>query len=906
MCLIDGTVGGALFASHDFGRLEIVNTNTGEHSFEPIEIKDIIKEAIHVYANEPYANIIINDLDDVSVELLDYKVSNQNCYIYQVCDDEYFYENYNTQIAFTKDAIYNEFLEQKFQPGLENQTLPGTYHDKYIRVIKYLQYGDTAGYRRTPLIYPSETGELTIDAGGTIGDLLKKITEAFGEYEYFYDVYGRFIFQRKRIYHNVVWNGTIPDEENSVGYFTSSESSQTIYDFTNGQIIESYANKPDVTNIKNDWVIWGHISTGDKDASYPCHLRYAIDDKPMGYHCLTDDIWYATRDYTIGSDPTSSDYLEYLDAIEEYREYIKPYIQSEELQETHIQNTVLSAINTNKKIVDWREIIYRMAIDYQNAQARIKELEAVNEKYVMGLINGIVITDPASVVDAQGSTVSWYYDQSTHAFKVLTQDDLDAVNQTRQENKLPPLSWQQFVRNQNKQVWFGIGVQTDTWYYTFNETPASGQYAVGWVDYWTIRGSKFKGWIEQTNGGFLPSIEVSKESMSTVIKKQIKAWEKRLTSQYSIYFADMLDFWNIYYKTSNNLTYNDVPDVLRRTLTFQSQMVTSVAAIGYASAQSVFVNSINSINRQTNIDAAARSALINQAYTSYLNKLAELNAKVQHYKTEVDVKVVDPTTEYAANYTSPNLTAIFTLASNYYLTQYDAVLNHASTEITQQNYEAYNQALSTARKTFDNAQESRKLDLVNAAYQIWVNNSYWNPNVIRCDVETDYQIKFIAPEDMLFWFDFLDSNSALGKYKISVIGHRAKVINDDKVKAIFFREVPSVLWLSPDDEEYEDIDNISYIRLRLSQGLENYFQISKQGKSAKDQLDTLVYETTHYNETITLNCLPIYYLEPNHRIRVVDNDSGIRGEYILKNYSLQLNYDGMMSITAYKAADRII
>ena len=905
MCFIDGTIGGQLFASHDFGRLEVIDSNTNERHYEPIEIKDIIREAVHVYANEPYSNIVINDLDDVSVELLDYKVSNQNCYIYQTSDNEDFTEALATNMAFTKDLIYEEFLKDHYQPGLEGELL-GYYNNKYIRVIKYLTYGDTAGYRRTPLIYPSETGELTIDAGGTIGDLLKKIVEAFGEYEYFYDVYGRFVFQRKRIYHNIIWNGTMQDDESSVGYFTSSESSQTVYDFTNGQIIESYANKPDLANVKNDWAIWGSIETGDKNAKYACHLRYAIDDKPLSYHCLTDDVWYCTEGYTIGSDPTASDYIEYLDLIEEYRDYIKPYIQSESLQEEYIRSVVVSAINSHKKIVDWREILYRMAIDYQNAQARIKELEAVNEQFVVGLINGILVSDPASVIDSAGSTVSWYYDSETHTLKTISQLDLDAANEKRLENKLPLLTWEQFVRNQNKQVWFAFGQAKDTWYYGFTGNPANGQYDRSWVSYWTIRGSEFDSWVQNENGGFKPRLKVTKDSMSNIIHKQIKLWESRMNNRYSIYFADMLGFWNIYYKTSNNLTYSDVPDSLRKALTYQSQIASSIAVIGYASAQSTFVNSINSINRQTNIDSAARASLIENAYNAYNAKLQELNAKIQGYRNEVNVKVNDQTTEYAAQYTSTQLTDIFTIATQYYTEQRAHVMQRDSVELTQETYDAYNTNLTLARATFDQAQEQKKLNLVSATYYLWVANSYWNPNVIRCDAQTEYKIKFISPENMLFWIDFLDANAALGKYKVTSIGHRAKVINDDKVKAIFFRDTPTVLWLSPDDEEYEDVDNLSYIRLHLTQGLDNYFQISHQGKSAKDELDTLVYETTHYNETVTINCLPIYYLEPNHRIRVVDNDSGIRGEYIVKNYSLQLAYDGMMSLTAYKAADRII
>jgi len=38
-----------------------------------LKLKDIIKEAVHFYAKEPYGNIIINDLDDYGLELLEYR-----------------------------------------------------------------------------------------------------------------------------------------------------------------------------------------------------------------------------------------------------------------------------------------------------------------------------------------------------------------------------------------------------------------------------------------------------------------------------------------------------------------------------------------------------------------------------------------------------------------------------------------------------------------------------------------------------------------------------------------------------------------------------------------------------------------------------------------------------------------
>ena len=61
MCLLDGTIGGNIFASHDFGKIELRHAD-GSIEYEPIKVYDIIRNAVHEYAHEPYENIIIKDL----------------------------------------------------------------------------------------------------------------------------------------------------------------------------------------------------------------------------------------------------------------------------------------------------------------------------------------------------------------------------------------------------------------------------------------------------------------------------------------------------------------------------------------------------------------------------------------------------------------------------------------------------------------------------------------------------------------------------------------------------------------------------------------------------------------------------------------------------------------------------
>jgi hypothetical protein len=57
-------------------------------------------------------------------------------------------------------------------------------------VIK-IDYDQDVGYRPTKLTYP---GDLIAKAGETVTSVLDKIKNIFGDFEYFYDIDGRFIF----------------------------------------------------------------------------------------------------------------------------------------------------------------------------------------------------------------------------------------------------------------------------------------------------------------------------------------------------------------------------------------------------------------------------------------------------------------------------------------------------------------------------------------------------------------------------------------------------------------------------------------------------------------------------------------------------------------------------------------
>ena len=53
MCLLNGELSGSLFTTVDFGKFEYYDNKTGITTIEDVPIKEIIREAVHEYAQEP-------------------------------------------------------------------------------------------------------------------------------------------------------------------------------------------------------------------------------------------------------------------------------------------------------------------------------------------------------------------------------------------------------------------------------------------------------------------------------------------------------------------------------------------------------------------------------------------------------------------------------------------------------------------------------------------------------------------------------------------------------------------------------------------------------------------------------------------------------------------------------------
>lgn len=173
----------------------------------------------------------------------------------------------------------------------------------------------------------------------------------------------------------------------------------------------------------------------------------------------------------------------------------------------------------------------------------------------------------------------------------------------------------------------------------------------------------------------------------------------------------------------------------------------------------------------------------------------------------------------------------------------------------------------------------------------------------------NYWIKLVSesPEQLDFWFDFINGETSfLSKYSVQAIGPRSKVVNDSTVKAIYYKEVPNTIFITS-QKEYEDYDHqTGYTYMQLPAAMNSVFVTSSRGKSAKDAVEDLIYTHSYATETVTLQTLPIYHLQPNTCLYIRNNETNIDGDYLISKLTVPLDSKKMMSITATKVMPSII
>ena len=268
MCLLNGQCGGTLPAATIFDNYTTIDENGKEIISRP-PMYQIIQQLVNHFGGEQLGKIIISDLDTRVKQVMKW-TGNSPLYFLQK----------DSQYEMTMDAdYYQELLEQGWKDVL------GAPFEK----------GYDIGYIYTDFTYP---GDLIGQAGETITNILDKIIQVLGNYEYFYDINGNFVFQQIKNYLNNTQTKYILDNFNNrilvpdyiadlyhygspvaSDYLLDRTFGKSVFQFNDSYLINNYVNNPQYSQIKNDFMVWGLRQTIE-GFQVPIRYHLAIDKKP--------------------------------------------------------------------------------------------------------------------------------------------------------------------------------------------------------------------------------------------------------------------------------------------------------------------------------------------------------------------------------------------------------------------------------------------------------------------------------------------------------------------------------------------------------------------------------------------------------------------------------------------------
>ena len=166
-----------------------------------------------------------------------------------------------------------------------------------------------------------------------------------------------------------------------------------------------------------------------------------------------------------------------------------------------------------------------------------------------------------------------------------------------------------------------------------------------------------------------------------------------------------------------------------------------------------------------------------------------------------------------------------------------------------------------------------------------------------------------TPSDIDFYLDFIDSSAAISQLSISNIGRRTIVENDNDINCVFEPDIPDfvLIELGQDDtdEKRHECEDKGQNYIQVDSSIYSMLAQGGSKNSAYVRVRELLYQYTSYNESITLQAVPIYHLEPNIRIGVRDIESSIFGDYMISTISIPLDISGTMTISATRALERL-
>ena len=826
MVKLNGELGGRLMQQTVFDNVEVARKDENGNdviTHDKVPIKTIIYKAVQQFGGESPQNIIIDGLDEYGLELLENR-SNEILYLARITNSEIYTEiirqsndkpcwkregnnwepTYISQINY--DSLLYEGFEQEGQHGdiirFKNENTAPQYY------VSKVDYGELAGYKQTILYYPAD---LICNVGDTVTSMLDKLCSFLGVFEYFYDLDGRFIFQRKPFETTVAQE--LLAEEDGVTYVSKSLMlADEAYELEDSTLLTQISRSPQISNIANDYSLWSNRN------GVPIHIRYAIDRKPETYKTLAFNV----------------------DDWEVYKKASGMTFETGE-EEVIAKNNYMADgdVVYNSDDYDWRELIYRMSIDWYKGNYLddfAHRLRSANNWCLNGRTG-----------------YEQYYEDINYFWPMLynTEEPYVASPALITSGKIKSVSESDEDLNL-----YAPGEDTDT--YSLYDSQNYSLY------------TKYN--LYDANKNILTSSTygiLKVDDDVTIYDDYIIGYDGSIgiTEQSSVYLyseAEPIEFNKKYY-------YPRLYKAIKQ------------GALWYTPIE---IETSETYDGQI---GAFELVTSDPGEDFSIDKYYMLDIELMQYFTlkEILIQQGIPEEQWSDHDSYEDWINVDIYKLNVYMNYQDLNDYGGYCEKT------YGWASGKFYYLDDNGnfiRDDGDVPVEGRQYYLQLTDIYevsfgpWRQNLIN------------EPDQLVFWFDFIDDRivNELTNMSVKKIGQRPYAKTDNDIGAIYYKQAPYIIY-DFDGEVKRDLTGYAYIQAR---GYEGMFSISSKKKTAIEAVETLIAEKAYNVESISFSMIPDYSLDVNTRARIKNEDLDIDGEYVINKLTIPLNYNGVISVQA--------
>lgn len=172
-----------------------------------------------------------------------------------------------------------------------------------------------------------------------------------------------------------------------------------------------------------------------------------------------------------------------------------------------------------------------------------------------------------------------------------------------------------------------------------------------------------------------------------------------------------------------------------------------------------------------------------------------------------------------------------------------------------------------------------------------------------------YNIDIItSPQSIRYWLDIIDSSTPLGAYSVNRIGRRSVVKENNKINEVLSKEVPDIVFIDDSEEDrskvvqaMKDYISIGQAYCLVQPEVLPYFEYRNSFGSCYEEVRDLMYNNLIYNTQVSIQSIPMFYLDVNKVVRLNFPEIGVAGNFVISQLSWNLGNTSTMSISATEA-----